>query len=247
MTRDSGEDPVPSPSRRRLLRGAAIGLTAMTALAAEEVVRPTKTRAEGLIGRFRGTIVDNNDPLGLGRVRVLVPDVLGGTVSGWALPSSPYAGSGVGLFALSPIGANVWVEFEEGDPDRPVWAGGFWGEGEIPPPADPDHLVLMTPSSAITLDNARGGGITVESTTIGVLGNASFSRSGVATVGPGSNSATVRGLDLSDQSFVLATLQDDLPGVFVRAAVPDPAAGAITVYLTRAVPRGARVAWLVLG
>jgi hypothetical protein len=219
----------------------------LTALAAEEVVRPKKAGAGDLIGRFRGTIVDNNDPLGLGRVQALVPEALGETVSGWALPSSSYTGAGVGLFALSPIGSNVWIEFEEGDPDRPVWVGGFWGEGEIPPSADPDHLVLRTPSSAITVDNAGGGGITVESTTIGVLGNASFSRSGVATVGPGSNSATVRGLDLSDQSFVLATLQDDLPGVFVRAAVPDPAAGAITVYLTRAVPRGARVAWLVLG
>src|SRR5437899_7920202 len=98
----------------------------------------------GAIGRFRGTVVDNDDPLRLGRLRALVPDALGDTPSGWALPSAPYAGRAVGLFAVSPLGADVWVEFEQGDPTRPVWVGGFWGEGEPPPPASPDHKVLRT-------------------------------------------------------------------------------------------------------
>ena len=36
------------------------------------------------------------------------------------MPSSPYAGPGVGLFIVPPVGANVWVEFEGGDLDYPI-------------------------------------------------------------------------------------------------------------------------------
>jgi len=39
---------------------------------------------------------------------------------------------GVGLFFLPPKGANVWVEFEGGDPDYPIWSGCFWSDGEVP-------------------------------------------------------------------------------------------------------------------
>ena len=48
------------------------------------------------------------------------------------MPCAPFAGSGVGFFALPPVGANVWVEFEGGDPDYPIWSGCFWGAGEVP-------------------------------------------------------------------------------------------------------------------
>ena len=41
------------------------------------------------------------------------------------------AGSGVGLFTVPPVGANVWVEFEGGDIDYPILAGCFWGQGEV--------------------------------------------------------------------------------------------------------------------
>jgi len=144
-----------------------------------------------------------------------------------------------------PQGANVWVEFEEGDPNRPVWVGGFWGEGEPPPPASPGRKVLRTTSSAIILDDS--GGVTIDSPSIQIDGVASFSRSGVMTVPAGTGSATVRGVELTGNSFVVATLQDNIPGLFVRAAVPNPAARSITCYLDRATPQAARVAWFVLG
>jgi len=231
-------------SRRDVLRGAAVGLTA---LAAGEIAGPSVARAEGFLGRFRGTVIDNEDPLRLGRVRAMVPDALGETPSGWALPSSPYAGSGVGFFTVPPLGADVWIEFEQGDVDRPICVGGFWGAGEPPPPATPDHKVLKTQSSSITLDDSPGGGVAIDSASIRVNANASFSRSGMVTIPPGATAATVRGIELTDDSFVLAMLQDNLAGVFVRAAVPDPAEGTITVYLNRSAGRGgARVAWFVL-
>src|SRR6185295_16483516 len=83
-------------------------------------------------GKFRGKVTENRDPLMLGRLRVKAPDVYGEEESGWALPASPYAGNGVGLFLIPPTDASVWVEFEHGDPHYPIWAGCFWATGEVP-------------------------------------------------------------------------------------------------------------------
>ncbi|HEX6229566.1 MAG TPA: phage baseplate assembly protein V, partial [Solirubrobacterales bacterium] len=68
-------------------------------------------------GKYRGTVEQNLDPLQQGRLQVKVPAVLGDGTLSWAMPCVPYAGSQVGFYAVPPIGANVWVEFEGGDPD----------------------------------------------------------------------------------------------------------------------------------
>jgi uncharacterized protein involved in type VI secretion and phage assembly len=78
-------------------------------------------------GKFRGRVTDNQDPLQIGRIRASVPDVLGDAASGWAMPCFPFAGQGLGFFALPDVGAGVWIEFEHGDPDFPIWAGSWYG------------------------------------------------------------------------------------------------------------------------
>jgi hypothetical protein len=80
------------------------------------------------------------------------------------MPCAPYAGAGVGLFTVPPVGANVWVEFEAGDPDYPIWSGCFWGVGEVPAlPAIPQMKVLKTDGITLTLSDLPGaGGFTVE-------------------------------------------------------------------------------------
>lgn len=83
-------------------------------------------------GKYRGIVADNLDPKSLGRVRVRVPEVLSDVDTGWALPCAPYAGDGVGLYAVPPIGAGVWVEFEAGDVSRPIYSGCWWSDGQLP-------------------------------------------------------------------------------------------------------------------
>jgi hypothetical protein len=115
-------------------------------------------------GKFRGVVTDNRDPLFLGRVRAKVQDVLGDNDSGWALPSLPYAGKGVGLFLIPPKDASVWIEFEHGNPDYPIWTGCFWSQGELPAtPAVAEMKVLKTDTCTITLNDLPViGGITIE-------------------------------------------------------------------------------------
>lgn len=119
-------------------------------------------------GKYRGVVTDISDPMQLGRVRARIPDVTGSAESGWAMPCFPFAGSGMGFFALPKVGAGVWMEFEHGDPDYPIWSGAWYGGlSDVPP-------VLMTPpykkvllktegGTSILLDDTPGvGGITLE-------------------------------------------------------------------------------------
>jgi len=115
-------------------------------------------------GKYRGQVENNVDPQQQGRIQVSVPAVLGEGRLSWAMPCVPYAGSGVGFFAIPPVGANVWVEFEGGDPDYPIWSGCFWGMGEVPVlPALAFTKILKTDGITLKLDDTPGvGGFTLE-------------------------------------------------------------------------------------
>jgi hypothetical protein len=81
-------------------------------------------------GKYRGIVLNNLDPMQRGRLMVQVPDVLGLTPSSWAEPCTPLAGPTgppMGAWFVPPIGAGVWVEFEHGDPQFPIWVGCRWG------------------------------------------------------------------------------------------------------------------------
>jgi uncharacterized protein involved in type VI secretion and phage assembly len=109
-------------------------------------------------GKYRGIVTDNQDPLRLGRIQTRVQDVLGSDDIGWALPALPYAGDGVGLYLIPPVGASVWIEFEHGDIEYPIWTGCFWsGRDQLPGSApSPDVKVLKTGATTITLTDTSG-------------------------------------------------------------------------------------------
>jgi uncharacterized protein involved in type VI secretion and phage assembly len=114
-------------------------------------------------GKYRGKVEDNVDPYLCGRIQVTAPAVLGDATV-WALPCAPFAGPGVGFFAIPPVGANVWVEFEGGNPEVPIWSGGFWDPGDFPATmAVPEMKVLKTDTATVTLNDLPGaGGVTIE-------------------------------------------------------------------------------------
>ena len=95
-------------------------------------------------GKYRGIVVDNEDPAALGRLKLKVPSVLGNeVVTGWATPCLPYGGSAdLGFLFIPERDGGVWVEFEEGDLEFPIWVGTFWSkpdsENELPKPNDAD-------------------------------------------------------------------------------------------------------------
>jgi len=102
-------------------------------------------------GKYRGFVVDNADPEHRGRLRLRVPSVLGDTETAWALPCMPFGGmQNQGLFIIPETGAQVWVEFEEGELAQPIWTGTFWQQdGDAPVQLDgdaPSRRALKTPS-----------------------------------------------------------------------------------------------------
>lgn len=119
-------------------------------------------------GKYRGIVTDIQDPLLTGRIRARVPDVMGEEESGWAMPCAPFGGNSMGFFALPTVGAGVWMEFEHGDPDYPIWTGCWWGAAsEIPPilltPPYKKLLLKTDGGHTILLDDTPGiGGITLE-------------------------------------------------------------------------------------
>jgi uncharacterized protein involved in type VI secretion and phage assembly len=124
--------------------------------------------SETFYGKYRGVVTDNKDPLMTGRVKARVPDVMGDRETGWAMPCAPFGGSGVGFFALPTVGAGVWIEFEHGDPDYPVWSGCWFGSAaEMPPillaPPYKKTLIKTEGGHSVLLDDTPGiGGITLE-------------------------------------------------------------------------------------
>jgi hypothetical protein len=86
-----------------------------------------------LFGKYRGTVVSNLDPKRQGRLFVEATDALGLFPSNWAMPSLPIGGLQFGAYFVPPPGAGVWVEFEQGDPSKPIWTGFFAGSTADPP------------------------------------------------------------------------------------------------------------------
>ena len=80
-------------------------------------------------GKYRALVVDLNDPEKRGRIRVQCPEVLGDSKSPWCEICVPVAYEKGGDFCLPKLNDFVWVEFESGNPMKPIWLGGCWSIG----------------------------------------------------------------------------------------------------------------------
>jgi hypothetical protein len=130
-------------------------------------------------GKYRGTVLQNVDPEQRGRLQLTIPDVLGAIPSSWAEPCVPLAGPTgppMGVYMVPPIGTGVWVEFEHGDPDHPVWVGCRWGaQSNVPTlakagnPADPNIIIQSLLQHSVMISDMpptpATGGVILQSTT----------------------------------------------------------------------------------
>lgn len=144
-------------------------------------------------GKYRGIVTDVSDPDQLGRIRVKVPEVLGDEESPWALPCVPFAGKDHGVVWLPEQDDGVWIEFEAGDPARPLWCGGWWGNGDLSDVANTKVRALITTAGhkividedqkLIHLEHANGGKVDIAENDITIesgSGKVVLSQSGVS-------------------------------------------------------------------
>lgn len=120
-------------------------------------------------GKYRGTVLNNVDPEQRGRILTVVPDVSGVFPTGWALPCLPGAGIASGMYTVPMIGSSVWIEFEGGDPDYPIWVGGFWGTvaerpvlSQLVPPGLSGITLQTALANGIVITDAPPGGILIQ-------------------------------------------------------------------------------------
>jgi uncharacterized protein involved in type VI secretion and phage assembly len=125
-------------------------------------------------GKYRATVLNNLDPKSQGRIQVQLADRYGLFPSTWALPSFPFAGKGMsGFVALPALGSMVWVEFEAGDLEYPVWTGCFWPDAASFPtmalagatPATPNIHFQTTTGTTVTLSDNPAQQVLVKTAT----------------------------------------------------------------------------------
>jgi uncharacterized protein involved in type VI secretion and phage assembly len=123
------------------------------------------------LGKYRGIVTSVDDPLFLGRIKARVQDVYGDLESGWALPCFAFGGNQMGFFTLPDVNSGVWIEFEHGDPDYPIWVGSWYGSStdmpqELKSPPKAKTMLMTKTGHKIILDDTPGaGGITIETAT----------------------------------------------------------------------------------
>lgn len=125
-------------------------------------------------GKYRGTVVQNVDPEQRGRIQAIVPDVSNVVPTTWASACVPLAGKSMGTYVVPQIGSGVWIEYEQGDVDYPIWTGCFWGmSAEVPAlalagnPVSPSIVIQTGLQNSIVLSDVPGptGGIMLKSST----------------------------------------------------------------------------------
>ena len=133
----------------------------------------TRQVGQRYYGKYGGVVIDNDDPSQLARLKVRVPALMQDAEIGWARPALPFAGPGHGHVMVPEVDAMVWVEFEAGNLDQPIWSGCFYAENQsAPEPTAPGARVVVTPKGhQVVLDDdgdkllvAHAGGATLEMT-----------------------------------------------------------------------------------
>ena len=118
---------------------------------------------EKFFGKYRGTVLNNLDPWRQGRIQAEVAAVAAMSPSTWAMPCLPFAGPQMGMYIVPLPSTGVWIEFEDGDPEYPIWTGCWWGSpAEVPVTAQTAAPALPL----IILETALKNGFVVSDTPV---------------------------------------------------------------------------------
>lgn len=125
--------------------------------------KPSPNKQKKMTSPIIGTVINNVDPEGLGRVQVRYPGLFGKVISTWARVVQP----DIGTYFMPDVGDDVMVSFDKGDFDRPIVTGTFWNVTKTPPeapsPANLKKVIQSRLGNKITLDDTLGdGGIILE-------------------------------------------------------------------------------------
>lgn len=194
-----------------------------------------------LFGKYRGMVTENIDPLGLARIKLDVPAVPG-TTELWALPCVPYAGdesSPVGMHFIPPVGAHVWVEFEGGDPSRPIWVGCYWAaKEEFVQPSDADASDESSYPSDLEADDPPLVKIIKTANSVFAIDDAEENKGSIKLeIGPPSVETKVTMIFDNDgallETGVSSIALHPTDGITIKVADPDDAASISTIVLTK--------------
>jgi hypothetical protein len=116
----------------------------MADIVERNVARLNQRVATSYFGKYRGIVTNVDDPNNQCRIKARVDGLLNGQETGWALPVAPFAGDGHGMVMLPAVGSGVWIEFEAGRLDNPLWSGAWWASGQRPDPQGPKVRVIVS-------------------------------------------------------------------------------------------------------
>jgi uncharacterized protein involved in type VI secretion and phage assembly len=85
-----------------------------------------------------GVVTNNQDPDGMGRVKVKLPWLTEEDESHWARVVTPMAGNDRGLYLLPEVDDEVLVAFEHGIVEFPYVLGALWNGKDKPPESNDD-------------------------------------------------------------------------------------------------------------
>lgn len=126
--------------------------------------RALVTSVPELLGIYPGVVARNDDPRGLGRVRVTIDSLFDDDPTFWALPMGTSSGKDRGDWDVPEVGAEVVVMFDDGNPDAPYFIRGNHAVSEVPPETDGGRInvkVMATKTYVVVMDDQGAGKMTI--------------------------------------------------------------------------------------
>jgi len=126
-------------------------------------------------GVYRAQVKDNNDPENLGRLQIWCPQIHGRDYPKvWAFPIATMAATKAGFWAIPDVGEWVYVQFDHGRPEYPMWGAGWWERGGTTPDMVPGKVVVCTPEGmkvvidrnalSILVQQSQGNSVLIDDT-----------------------------------------------------------------------------------